>query len=312
MSGKHVASFYRFTELTNIETLKEEFGSHLQELGIVGTLTFAREGINGTLAHDSRQSLETAISTLRQTHGLHDLEANWSRANASNEVFHRLKVRTKREIVHFGSTISSKSPRGKRISPNQWDELISQEETIVLDVRNTYESEVGTFQAAIPTDTSSFREFTEFVRNQFEDQKHRPIAMFCTGGIRCEKASKWMLEHGFENVNQLDGGILNYLARTSPEKSSWVGECFVFDQRVTLNHDLEQGNYQQCFACRRPLSAQDLESEHYIPSVSCPRCHDNTTKAQKERFQERSKQVKLAKSRGRKHIGLDTAVTQES
>jgi len=200
---------------------------------------------------------------------------------------------------------------GTYVEPQDWNSLIGDPDTIVIDTRNQYEYEIGSFEKAVNPATDTFREFPDFVEQQLDPAKHKKVAMFCTGGIRCEKASAYMKQQGFEEVFHLKGGILNYLENIEQEQSLWNGECFVFDDRVAVNHDLEKGQYDQCHACRFPITEQQKQSSHYVPGVSCPRCYDSLTEEQKARFAEREKQVQLAKQRGEQHIGSDALLAAE-
>ncbi len=196
---------------------------------------------------------------------------------------------------------------GSYVKPKDWNDLINDPDTILIDTRNDYEFEVGTFKGAINPKTQTFREFKDYVTENLDKDKHKKVAMFCTGGIRCEKSTSYLLKEGFDEVYHLDGGILQYLEDVPKEESSWEGECFVFDQRVTVNHDLEKGSYDQCYACRFPITEEEKQSELYEKGVSCPRCYEQSTAAQKQRFQERQKQIELAKKRGEVHIGSKSA-----
>ena len=300
---KHVVSFYRFKQLENLDSIQSRLHNELSQSNIVGSLLLAEEGFNGSLAHASKSLLNKGFAAIKSVTDSLDLHVNESTAESNNPVFYRLKVRVRHEIVNFGNPLNLDGPMGQHVDPQDWDELIAQPDTIVLDVRNRYETKVGTFNGSKAADTEHFRNFPEFVERELADKKSRPIAMFCTGGIRCEKASQWMIEQGFENVHQLKGGILSYLTTKSVPESTWNGECFVFDQRVTVDHELRQGSYEQCFACRHPLSDVDRQSSLYEQAVSCPYCVNTTTPEQKARYGERGKQVELATKRGEQHIG---------
>ena len=301
--GKHVASFYRFTRLENLDSIQSRLLNELGQLEIVGSLLLAEEGFNGSLTHTSKSLLNKGLSLIKSVTDSPDLHISESTAESNNPVFYRLKVRIRREIVNFGTPLNLDGPIGQHVDPEDWDVLMAQPDTIVLDVRNRYETEVGTFFGSKAADTEHFRNFPDFVKQELADKKSQSIAMFCTGGIRCEKASQWMIEQGFENVFQLKGGILNYLNTKSAPESTWNGECFVFDQRVTVDHELRQGGYEQCFACRHPLSDADRRNSLYVQAVSCPYCALNTSPEQKARYGERGKQVELATKRGEQHIG---------
>lgn len=301
--GKHVVSFYRFTQLSNLEAIQRKLDDEFRRAEIVGTLLLAEEGFNASLAHASSECLDRAVRAIESLTNTDNLCINRSTANSTNPVFHRLKVRIRREIVNFGDAFDVSRPRGRHVKPKEWNKLMAQPDMVVLDVRNRYESEVGTFLGARAVDTDNFRDFRAFVKRELAEEKDKPIAMYCTGGIRCEKASQWMIDQGFENVYQLEGGILGYLATENPLESRWEGECFVFDQRVTVDHELHQGKYEQCFACRHPLSDEDRRSPLYEPAISCPHCAHRTSLEQKQRYGERGKQVALANMRGEQHVG---------
>ena len=297
-----VASFYRFLDLEHPKTLGAELQALCCENGLLGTILVAEEGVNGTLA-GSAEAIESVLEWLGKALALEEpIEARWT--DAAEAPFRRLRVRLKKEIVTLGrADIKPQKLTGKHISPRDWNELIDDPDTLVIDTRNEYEVEVGTFPNAIDLGTDSFRQFPDFAEKLAKADKNRPLAMFCTGGIRCEKAAALMLELGFKDVNQLQGGILNYLEQVGGEDNRWDGECFVFDSRVAVDRDLAEGGYVQCHACRRPLSSEDLESPDYREGVSCPRCIGELNEERAERLEERQRQVKLADERGVLHIG---------
>jgi UPF0176 protein len=222
--------------------------------------------------------------------------------------FYRSKVKLKKEIVTMGQGNLDRACKSDTyIEPRDWNTIIDDPEITLIDTRNDYEVRIGTFEKAINPKTESFREFPEFVQSNLDPARHKKIAMFCTGGIRCEKSTAYLKKLGFPEVYQLHGGILKYLEEVPQEESRWRGECFVFDERVTVDHELHKGHYDQCHACRMPITAEDKHSEHYVPGISCPHCIDQTSDGQRQRFAERQKQVELAKQRGEAHIG--SAVT---
>ncbi|GJM05348.1 MAG: UPF0176 protein [marine bacterium B5-7] len=296
-----IVAMYKFVRLDNYEAMQPIVLSFCQERDIYGTLLLAEEGLNGTLA-GTRNAIDELLHFLRSDGRLADLEYKES---YSNEIpFHRTKVKLKKEIVTMGQPDIKPSDRsGIRIEPEQWNEVISDPEVLLIDTRNEYEYQIGTFKDAISPDTTNFREFPEYVKSNLNPATTKKVAMFCTGGIRCEKASAYMLEQGFEEVYQLNGGILKYLEEVKQEESLWEGECFVFDSRVSVDHQLAEGNYEQCFACRRPITDEDMKSKYYQEGVSCPRCINETTEEQRLGFDERQRQVTLAKQRNEKHIG---------
>lgn len=297
-----VVSFYRFLDLED----PKKFGASLQSLcdeqGLLGTILVASEGVNGTLA-GGQEAVEAIFAWLENTLSLDEpIEARWT--EAAEAPFRRMRVRLKKEIVTLGRPdIKPQQSTGKHVSPEEWNELIENPDTLVIDTRNHYEVEVGTFPNAIDPGTDSFREFPNFAKRLSEADKERPLAMFCTGGIRCEKASALMLELGFKSVNQLQGGILNYLEQVGDSDNRWNGECFVFDGRVAVDRDLAEGGYVQCHACRRPLSSEELKSPDYREGVSCPKCIDDLDDERAERLEERRRQIQLARERGEAHIG---------
>ncbi len=292
---------YKFVRLDDYQTMQPILLSFCQERQIFGTILLAEEGINGTVV-GSRQDLGELLTFLKTDSRLSDLE---HKESYSEDIpFHRMKVKLKKEIVTMGQPNIKPSHRtGIRIQPKQWNEIISDPDVILIDARNEYEFQVGSFKDAISPGTTNFREFPDFVNNNLEGQKTKKIAMFCTGGIRCEKASTYMLEQGFEEVYQLNGGILKYLEEIEQDESLWEGECFVFDSRISVDHQLVDGSFEQCFACRRPITDEDMKSKDYEKGVSCLHCINETTAEQRAAFNERQRQVILAKQRNQKHIG---------
>ncbi len=296
-----IAALYKFVSLPDYKELQPKILKVCLDNHIFGTLLLAEEGINGTVA-GSREGINALLSYLKSDPRLTDL----SHKEAINEEqpFYRMKVRLKKEIVTLGAPGTDPLKMvGSYIKPKDWNSLISDPDVIVIDTRNDYEYEVGTFKGAINPETNTFREFKDYVADNLDKDKHKKVAMFCTGGIRCEKSTSYLLREGFEEVYHLEGGILQYLEDVPEEDSSWEGECFVFDQRVTVNHSLEKGSYDQCYACRYPITEEDKQSPLYVKGVSCPRCHDSLTPEKKARFTERQKQIELAKQRGEAHIG---------
>ena len=296
-----VAALYRFVTLDDYHALREPLLRFCLDRDVRGTLLLAREGINGTIA-GTREAIDAVLSHLRADPRLAALEAKESVDSA--QPFYRMKVKLKKEIVTMGvEGVDPNAVVGTYVKPQDWNALISDPEVLLIDTRNDYEVEIGTFRGAVDPRTKTFREFPGYVKQHVDPGKHKKVAMFCTGGIRCEKASSYMKQQGFEEVYHLEGGILKYLEETPPEQSLWQGECFVFDNRVTVKHDLSAGSFDQCHGCRRPISEQDKKSEFYEKGVACPRCFDQLSDEQKERFRERQKQVELAKQRQQPHIG---------
>ena len=296
-----VAALYKFVALPYFEDLQQPLLACSQENGVMGTILLASEGINGTIA-GSPEGVQKVLDFLRSVDRLADLEHKESFAD--EPPFYRMKVRLKREIVTMGvPDVDPTETVGTYVDPGDWNDLISDSSVILVDARNDYEVSIGTFKGAINPETKSFRELPNWLREQFADREKTKVAMFCTGGIRCEKSTAFLRSEGFENVYHLHGGILNYLKIVPEEESLWEGECFVFDQRVAVKHGLEQGSYGQCFACRMPISEEEKQSEMYVKGISCPHCYEANSEESKRRFADRQKQIELAKKRGQKHIG---------
>lgn len=298
----NVVSFYRFLDISEPEALRDELQTLCDGQGLLGTILVATEGFNGTIAGD-RDAIVSVLEWLRARFDIAEvLDARWT--SAEEPPFRRMRVRLKQEIVTLGRPdILPHKTTGQHVPPEQWNALIDNPDVLVVDTRNHYEHDVGTFPGAIDPGNDSFREFPEFAKLLAESSGDQPLAMFCTGGIRCEKATALMLELGFSEVYQLQGGILNYLETVPAGENRWDGECFVFDTRVAVDRDLAEGGYVQCHACRRPLSADDLESPQYREGVSCPRCVDEGDEERRARLEERRRQVQLAAERGEAHIG---------
>jgi UPF0176 protein len=297
----HVAALYRFTTLSDYVKLREPLQDMCDLVGAKGTLLLAQEGINGTIA-GPKQSIDAIISFLRADPRLNDLDVKFS--NAAEMPFYRMKVRLKREIVTMGvEGVDPNKTVGTYVNPSEWNDLITDPDTILIDTRNDYEVGIGTFKGAVNPETSTFREFPAWVDANREKINKPKVAMFCTGGIRCEKASSFMLENGFDDVYHLKGGILKYLETQDEKSSLWEGDCFVFDQRVAVTHGLAESEYDQCFACRRPITEADKLLAAYEKGVSCHHCHNEMTFDQKAAFAERQKQISLARARGDVHIG---------
>ncbi|WP_017937854.1 rhodanese-related sulfurtransferase [Zestomonas thermotolerans] len=290
-----VAALYKFVTLTDHVALREPLLQTMLANGIKGTLLLAEEGINGTVS-GTREGIDSLLAWLKSDPRLADLEHKESYCDA--QPFYRTKVKLKKEIVTLGVPGVDPNRRvGTYVEPKDWNALIADPEVLLIDTRNDYEVAIGTFEGAIDPETRSFRQFPEFVRARFDPARHKKVAMFCTGGIRCEKASSFMLEAGFEQVFHLKGGILKYLEEVPEEQSKWHGECFVFDNRVTVRHDLSRGDYDLCHACRNPISAEDRQSASYVPGISCPHCWDSLPERTRESARERQKQIELARAR---------------
>ena len=298
-------AMYHFVSLPHFETLREPLFQFCVSRNIKGTLLLADEGINGTVAGSEKSILEL----LEYLKNDPLFEGNFKSLGhkeswSDKHPFYRMKVKLKKEIVTLGVPgVSPTKMVGKYVKPQDWNKIISDPEVFLIDTRNDYEYAIGTFKNAINPKTNTFREFPGYVKTHFDPKKHKKVAMFCTGGIRCEKASSFMMSEGFNEVYHLEGGILKYLEEVNPEESLWQGECFVFDQRVAIKQGLEVGNYDQCYACRYPLSKADLESVKYTLGISCPHCFSHHTAEKLKALTERQKQVILAKQRGLEHIG---------
>ncbi|RTZ39967.1 rhodanese-related sulfurtransferase [Candidimonas sp. SYP-B2681] len=306
MANFLVAALYKFVHLPDFKALQAPLLACCEVNQVKGTLLLAEEGINGTIAGPS-DGINAVLDYLRSDRRLASLvhKESWS----EKMPFYRMKVKLKREIVTMGvPNVQAETMAGTYVKPEDWNALIDDPDVIVVDTRNDYEVSIGTFKRAVNPQTTSFTEFPQWVKEQSGEGgllHNKPrLAMFCTGGIRCEKSTAYMRTLGFDEVYHLEGGILKYLETVAQEDSRWDGECFVFDERVSVMHGLEPGHYEFCRACRLPLSADDKLSEHFVEGVSCPHCHDTHTDEQKARFAERQKQVELAKQRAERHIGV--------
>ena len=305
-----VCALYKFVTLTDYQSLHQPLSEAMHRLQIRGTLLLAHEGINGTVA-GSRESIDNLLDWLRNDPRLSDLTTKESFTD--QQPFKRTRVKLKKEIVTMGvRNIDPNLSAGTYVKPQDWNRLISDPEVVVVDTRNDYEVQVGTFRHATNPETATFREFPEYADKHLDPARHKKVAMFCTGGIRCEKSTAYLKQKGFEQVYHLQGGILKYLEDVPETESLWEGECFVFDDRVTVNHQLKQGQYDQCHACRLPITEEDKASPFYEQGVSCPHCHNKHSSQQKQRFKEREKQMQLAKARGEAHIGGQVADTVKS
>jgi UPF0176 protein len=298
-----VAALYRFTRFADCAALRDPLAQVCRKHRVRGTLLLAPEGINGTIA-GTPDAIETVLAHIRALPGCAGLDVKFS--SAATRPFHRMKVRIKREIVTMGQPqIDPLLSAGTYVDPHDWNTLIADPDTLVIDTRNDYEVGVGSFAGAIDPQTGSFSEFPDWFRRHRADllAGKTKVAMFCTGGIRCEKSTAFLRAEGVEQVYHLKGGILNYLEHIPPEDSAWQGECFVFDQRVSVGHGLSPGTHALCHACRRPVSPHDSQSPLYEPGVSCPACHAERTDAQRAAYRERHRQEMLATAQGRAHVG---------
>lgn len=297
-----VVSLYRFLDLQDPEAFRDALKAQCDEHGLLGTMLVANEGFNGTLAGDEA-AIHAVMDWMRARLNIdEELDGRWT--DADEAPFRKMRVKVKNEIVTLGRPdLKPHRNTGEHVDPARWNELISSPDVLVIDTRNHYEIELGTFPGAVDPGNDSFREFPEFAKELAAQSTDRPLAMFCTGGIRCEKATALMIELGFDEVYHLQGGILNYLTEVDEKDNRWNGECFVFDTRVAVDRDLAEGGYVQCHACRRPLSSKDIASPDYREGVSCPKCINESDDDRKARLEERRKQVELAAKRGDRHIG---------
>lgn len=309
-SDRVVAALYRFVALDDYADLKAPLLDVCRQAEVKGTLLLAREGINGTIA-GSRTGIDSVIRWLRRDSRLADLD--WKESRHVAAPFHRMKVKLKKEIVTMGvEDIDPTACVGRYATPLEWNALIDDPECLVIDTRNDYEVAIGSFKGAVNPGTQSFRDFPGWVRRHLQPKKHTKVAMFCTGGIRCEKSTSYLVSQGFDEVWHLKGGILKYLEEMPQTESRWEGECFVFDSRVAIDHNLEKGSFDQCYACRHPITEQDKISEQYEKGVSCPRCYGDLTANKLARLKERQRQVELSAGRGEQHIGSPPPERQRS
>lgn len=301
MSQIVICAMYKFVTLDNYEDMRAPLLDTMEKNGIKGTLLLAKEGINGTVS-GTRSGIDALLHYLNQDERINPI--SFKESFDEEQPFYRTKVKLKKEIVTMGvEGIDPRKTVGTYVKPQDWNQLISDPDVTVIDTRNDYEIEIGTFKHAINPNTESFREFPDYVAKQLDPSKNKKVAMFCTGGIRCEKSTAYLKEQGFDEVYHLEGGILKYLEEVPKEESLWEGDCFVFDNRVAVNHDLEKSIYDQCYACRLPITKEDKLSDQYEKGVSCPKCFGTHSEAQIERFREREKQVALSKQRNEEHLG---------
>jgi len=299
--GVAVLSFYKFVDLDDLAEIKASLLLLCEKNGINGTFILSSEGINATVA-GPRESIDKLIFYLEDDPRFSGIDYKLSYNERTP--FHRLKVKFKKELVPMGiEGIKPQRLSGQRVSPERWNDLISCPDVLLIDTRNDYENHVGTFKNAINPKTAHFREFPDYVRKNLDSSRHKKIAMFCTGGIRCEKATSYLLENGFQTVYQLEGGVLSYLEQVSPEQSLWEGECFVFDDRTSVDHDLAKGTWSTCRNCRSPVSSKDRQSDGFEEGIYCSRCRRKLTPERISSLKERQKQMRLARERNQKHLG---------
>jgi UPF0176 protein len=299
-----VAALYKFSLIKEPNLLQLKIRNKFKSYSVYGTILIGNEGLNGTIS-GNKSSIIKAIKYIKSIEGFNNIDIKYS--ESQKNPFARLKIKLKKEIVTIGDeSIDPNKIVGQYIDPENWNDLISDENTILIDTRNDYEHSIGTFKNSINPNTVKFREFPEWVKNQNftkEDKETKKVAMFCTGGIRCEKASSFMKKDGFNNVNHLKGGILKYFEVVDEQDSMWSGECFVFDDRVSVRHDLSVGTFDMCHGCRMPITEEDKKSLSYIKGVAGHKCFNEKTEEQKARYMSRQKQIEIARGRNQKHIG---------
>jgi len=300
-----ISALYKFHNIPDPRKIHNEIREELKKNSIKGTVLVGSEGINGTISARCSKNLNESLAFIRSISGFKNIDIKNSFSKKSP--FVRLKVKLKKEIVTIGdSSVNPNINRGDYVEPNEWNKIIEDEDVLLIDTRNKYECTIGTFRNALNPNTTKFREFPKWLESQnFSDsyKKNKKVAMFCTGGIRCEKASSLMKTKGFKNVYHLKGGILNYFESVPEKESLWNGECFVFDDRVSIKHDLSEGTYDMCHGCRMPIKDEDKKSRNFIKGVACPKCFDKTSDEQKSRYMSRQKQIDIAKKRNKQHIG---------
>ena len=296
-----IATFYRFTDLPDQETWRAQLKEQCEKNNILGIIILAHEGLNATVA-GPKKGVIAVLEFIRSNQRFKGLTHR--ECTSENPPFNRLRVIIRPEIVTLGDkSVNPNKTVGEYVPPEQWNDLINDPDLLLIDTRNDYEVQIGTFKNAINPNTQTFGQWDKYVKKNLNPKKQKKVAMFCTGGIRCEKASAHMLKNGFDKVYHLQGGILNYLEKIKPEESLWQGECFVFDHRVSVLHGLEEGTCEICFGCRWPLKAEDLKSEKYEPGICCPRCAGELSPKRRASLTERHKQVTLAQANNRIHIG---------
>ncbi|RZO62923.1 MAG: rhodanese-related sulfurtransferase [Candidatus Pelagibacterales bacterium] len=292
-----ILGFYKFKKIKFLKKNKLLLQNFLINKNIRGTIIIANEGLNATIS-GKVDDLKLSIDKIKKILDFKKFDSE-NKSKSKFQPFYKLKVKIKKEVVPIGLSLTSKNRKDNYLDPKKWNKFIKNKNTLILDSRKPFEYKVGTFKKSINPDINNFREFPKYLNKL---NKKKPIAMFCTGGIRCEKASVFLKRKGFKNVYQLKGGILNYLKKVNIKDSLWKGECFVFDNRITVKHGLIVGTYSMCSGCRKPISSKDKKSQKYEEGVSCPNCHDKLTNTQKERFRMRQKQINLAKEAGKRHI----------
>ncbi len=295
-----VSSFYKFVYLEEPEVIFDLLKNKLKVFDIKGTFIIGAEGVNASFSIKSFQfeKVKNIIKNLIQN------DVKFKSQRNKNHAFLRFKIKIRKEIVSLGKKdVDPNQFSGKHLDPVSWEKLIMKKDSLIIDTRNSYESDIGTFKSSMKVDTKNFRDFPKWIQSNKDKLKNKRIGMFCTGGIRCEKASNYLIKLGFKNIFQLNGGIIEYLKITKNKNKFWKGECFVFDERISLNTNLEKGKYSQCFACRSAITNEEKKSRFYKDGEYCPKCFKTKTKNQKSRYKERKKQMDLAKEKGIKHLG---------
>jgi UPF0176 protein len=293
-----VFGFYKFVKIKSLKKNKDFLQKFLISNHIRGTIIIAKEGLNGTIS-GSIKDIDKTTKKLKFLFSFKQFDSS-NESKSTFQPFHKPKVKIKNEIVPMNLTINSNERNiEKHLEPKEWNKLIKNKDTHIIDTRKPFEYKVGTFKRSVNPNVTNFRDFPKYLNKL---KKNKPVAMFCTGGIRCEKTSVYLKKKGFKNIYQLNGGILNYLNKIKKNESLWKGECFVFDNRISLKHGLKVGSHSMCSGCRKPISPKDKKSKKYEEGVSCPNCHDNLTDYQKSRFRMRQKQINLAKEAGKRHI----------
>ena len=292
----YISGFYKFKKIKNIKKNKKKLQSFFLKNSIKGTLILSHEGINATLS-SKKKNIYLVINKIKKIFKINNFDSQ-NLSKCKFQPFHRGKVKIKKEVVPMGIKIVKRNLKN-HLNPIKWNKLIKNKNTLLLDARKPFENKVGSFKKSVNPQVNNFREFPEYLKKLSKD---KTIAMFCTGGIRCEKAGIYLNKKGFKNVYQLNGGIINYLKKIKKSKSLWNGECYVFDNRISVKHGLFPGSFSMCSGCRKPISKEDKKSKKYEEGVSCPNCHDSLTNSQKERFRMRQKQINLAKKQGKSHI----------
>ena len=293
----HIFGFYKFKRLSGLKRLQNTFQHKLLKNHIRGTIIFSKEGINGTIS-GKRNNIEKVKVKLKKICKINNFDSE-NNSKSNFHPFHRAKIKIKNEVVPIGINVLPSEKINNSVEPDKWNSLLKEKGVKIIDARKPFEYQVGTFRNAKNPNINHFREFPKYLK---KFSKKNKIAMFCTGGIRCEKASVYLKRKGFENVFQLKGGILNYLRKINEKQSLWRGECYVFDNRVSVKHKLKIGTYSICSGCRKPISMKEKKSKQYVEGISCPKCHDYLTNSQKERFAMRQKQILIAKKMGKKYI----------